>query len=303
MYYRFLALAVLTSALPSTPSRYYGGSSQPNAQVESNANAQPNTYAGTQPIVNAYTKPQSQPGAQPKSNAGTQPKAKTYAQPQSQPGTQPNSNTGTQPQSQPSSQAAQDLCGNFQTLNIPNTPLFVFNSLYGADQMSGTACTEYISTSPGPAVDWSATTAIEEVGATANVCKGYSAVGLTQNLTNRLSAITSIPASFTWSRTATATFKGNTVFDFIVAPTAGDGSSPASNEMMLWLQYEGGQLPIGWDAGPKATPTLFGKTWKLYEGVNPGNGVTVHSLLPDQQYDGNFDGDLKEWIEIFVGMG
>ena len=50
---------------------------------------------------------------------------------------------------------------------------------------------------------------------------------------------------------------------------------------MLWLEWEGGQLPIGWDAGPAATiDSLFGTSWKLYEGVNTGNGMTVVSPFP-----------------------
>ena len=50
---------------------------------------------------------------------------------------------------------------------------------------------------------------------------------------------------------------------------------------MLWLEWEGGQLPIGWDAGPAATiDSLFGTSWKLCEGVNTGNGMTVVSLFP-----------------------
>ena len=49
---------------------------------------------------------------------------------------------------------------------------------------------------------------------------------------------------------------------------------------MLWLEWEGGQLPIGWDAGPAATiPNLFGTSWKIYEGVNTGNGMTVVSSI------------------------
>ena len=57
---------------------------------------------------------------------------------------------------------------------------------------------------------------------------------------------------------------------------------------MLWLEWEGGQLPIGWDAGPAATiDSLFGTSWKVYEGVNTGNGMTVvspfySSALPDK---------------------
>ena len=71
-----------------------------------------------------------------------------------------------------------------------------------------------------------------------------------------------------------------------------------------WLQYEGGQLPIGWGSKPAATiSSLFGTSWKLYEGVNTDSGITVRSLLPDTQFDGAFEGDLKDWLEALVNLG
>ncbi len=73
---------------------------------------------------------------------------------------------------------------------------------------------------------------------------------------------------------------------------------------MLWLQYEGGQLPIGWTNGAVATiDSLFGTSWKLYEDKNTDTGITVHSLLPDTQFEGTFEGDLKEWLEALVTLG
>lgn len=61
--------------------------------------------------------------------------------------------------------------------------------------------------------------------------------------------------------------------------TKGDSTSTAAQELMLWLEWEGGQLPIGWDKGPAATiDSLFGTSWKLYEDVNHSNGMTVVSL-------------------------
>ena len=72
---------------------------------------------------------------------------------------------------------------------------------------------------------------------------------------------------------------------------------------MLWLEYEGGQLPIGWPT-PKATlSSLFGTSWKLYEGVNTDTGIMVSSLLPDKQFAGSFSGDLKVWLEALVALG
>ena len=73
---------------------------------------------------------------------------------------------------------------------------------------------------------------------------------------------------------------------------------------MIWLNWNGGQLPIGWDRGPAATiPNLFGTSWKIYEDINTGNGMTVHSMLPDRQFSGAFSGDLKHAFKALVRLG
>ncbi|KAF7956228.1 hypothetical protein EAE96_005148 [Botrytis aclada] len=73
---------------------------------------------------------------------------------------------------------------------------------------------------------------------------------------------------------------------------------------MLWLQYQGGQLPIGWADGSVATiDNLFGTSWDLYQGVNADTGITVSSMLPKTQFEGTFEGDLREWLVALVGQG
>lgn len=72
---------------------------------------------------------------------------------------------------------------------------------------------------------------------------------------------------------------------------------------MLWLQYEGGQLPIGWGTPVATVASLFGTSWKLYSGVNTDTGITVRSLLPDTQFTGTFSGDLKDWMEALITVG
>lgn len=73
---------------------------------------------------------------------------------------------------------------------------------------------------------------------------------------------------------------------------------------MLWLDYTGGQLPIGWVGGPTATiADLYGVSWKLYQGVNEDTGITVSSLLPDTLFTGTFEGDVKEWLMALVELG
>lgn len=72
---------------------------------------------------------------------------------------------------------------------------------------------------------------------------------------------------------------------------------------MLWVRIWGGQVPIGYSRGPVATFDMFGASWKLYEGQNPASGVTVRSMLVDENYDGVFQGDLKEWLNAMVEKG
>ena len=79
--------------------------------------------------------------------------------------------------------------------------------------------------------------------------------------------------------------------------TKGDSTSTAAQELMLWLEWEGGQLPIGWDKGPAATiDSLFGTSWKLYEDVNHSNGMTVVSLLSPQP-------SLRQFLNRFETSG
>ena len=99
---------------------------------------------------------------------------------------------------------------------------------------------------------------------------------------------------------------GNVVFDFMTSDTPGDSTSSRAQEHMLWLRYEGGQFPIGWADGPIASiNNLYGKSWDLYRGLNEDTGIMVSSLLvkKDQQYNGRFRGDLREWLVALSGEG
>lgn len=202
---------------------------------------------------------------------------------------------------------ATEQCGNDDRLILPGMPWTVANSMYNADQMVGQQCTNFdgiLQTIEGEKeVKWTSVTDVELVEETKDICKGYTNVGVGVNLNNKLKDIKSIPAYFKWDRTNTTEFRGSNVFDFITAPTSGDSSSSSSSEFMLWIRNWGNQIPIGFSRGPVATFNLFGTTWKLYEGKNPGSGVTVRSMLVDENYDGEFQGDLKEWLDAMVQEG
>ncbi|TGO61012.1 hypothetical protein BOTNAR_0136g00150 [Botryotinia narcissicola] len=205
-------------------------------------------------------------------------------------------------------QASTDLCGDYDYLILNNSPWIVYNMLYNANQIVGSQCTYYdsmITGSDGTAgVKWNSETDITYVESTNNVPKGYSFVGLTQNLETPLTGIASIPTTYTWIRSNTTAFKGNVCYDFMTNDVKGDSTSSSSQELMLWLQYQGGQLPIGWADGSVATiDNLFGTSWDLYQGVNEDTGITVSSMLPKTQFEGKFEGDLRDWFVALVGQG
>ncbi|KAK4952323.1 hypothetical protein LTR17_002367 [Elasticomyces elasticus] len=192
---------------------------------------------------------------------------------------------------------------------VSGTPWIVYSMNYNYQDIDGTCCTGFAGLVTGADGEqkcaWDSTWDIAKVDSTSNVPKGYSFVGLTQNLENTISDIASIPATYNWVRSNETAYKGNVCFDFMTSDTKGDSTSSSAQELMLWLRYEGGQLPIGWADGAVATIQLYGKTWKLYQGVNTDTGITVSSLLVDQadQYYGYFAGDIKDWLLAMVKQG
>lgn len=62
-------------------------------------------------------------------------------------------------------------------------------------------------------------------------------------------------------------------------------------------------MPIGYSRGPVATFDLYGTSFDLYEGENPGSGVTVRSALPTSSFDGVFEGDLRDWLQVMADGG
>ncbi|KAF5860601.1 hypothetical protein ETB97_001305 [Aspergillus alliaceus] len=174
-------------------------------------------------------------------------------------------------------QAASKHCGDYDYVVLQDTPWIVYNMLYNANQIVGSQCTNYdqviTSTSGTKEVVWNSVTEIEYVEST-------------------------------WTRTNTTAYKGNVCFDFMTSDVKGDSTSSSSRELMLWLHYEGGQLPIGWANGAVATiDDLFDTSWKLYEDVNEDTGITVSTLIPETQFDGTFTGDLKDWLLALSKLG
>ncbi|CAJ2499938.1 Uu.00g027910.m01.CDS01 [Anthostomella pinea] len=192
---------------------------------------------------------------------------------------------------------------------ISGTPWIVFSMNYNYQDISGSCCTGYYDVSGSgdvQTIHWSSIWDIDP-DVDANVVKGYSFVGLTQNLETRLSDIASIPSTYNWSVDNSTAYKGNVVYDFMTSDTQGDSTSSAAQELMLWLHYEGGQTPLGYNDGVVATiDNLYGKDgWQLYQGLNTGTGIMVSSLLAPaaDQFDGVFEGNVRDWLLALVDQG
>ncbi|KAF5606204.1 xyloglucan-specific endo-beta-1 4-glucanase A [Fusarium subglutinans] len=186
---------------------------------------------------------------------------------------------------------AKKFCGKPNESEVLfGTPWIVFSMNYNYQSIKGSSC-------------WSVLWDIDPTVGT-NLVKGYNFIGLTQGLETRLSDIKSIPSKYEWTTSKTTDYKGNVVYDFMTSDTKGDSTTSKAQELMLWLNWQGGQVTIGWGEGPIATiDGLFGKDgWKLYQGVNADTGITVSSLLcpEDGQFGdedgGSFEGDIKDWL-------
>lgn len=109
--------------------------------------------------------------------------------------------------------AAKNMCGAPDSSEIiDGTPWIVYSMNYNYQDIEGSCCTGFTGLVTG--VDgeqkcgWNSTWDITEVDSTSNVPKGYSFVGLTENLENTISAIDSIPATYHWVRSNSTQYKG-----------------------------------------------------------------------------------------------
>ncbi|KAJ4419587.1 hypothetical protein N0V82_004890 [Gnomoniopsis sp. IMI 355080] len=209
--------------------------------------------------------------------------------------------------------AAAEMCADNQDTVLTEWGLVVSNYRVEESSVEGTVCTTYNGMVTLPdgqaAVKFTADANLVFEEATINDNKYYSNAGLGANVPSQLSSISSIPASYSWSRTNTTAFRGNVAFDFVLAPTSDDRTSSATKEVMMWLHWQGDQLPLAWNNGTKATLDLYGTTWDMYQGINynigSGSGVQLTTILPQTDFGatGSWSGDIKDWLDALVAQG
>ncbi|CAH0027054.1 unnamed protein product [Clonostachys rhizophaga] len=202
---------------------------------------------------------------------------------------------------------ATEQCGIDDRLHFTDMPWSLSNNMYNSESMVGTQCTNFVralGASDGTnLVEWTSTTDVQKIEDTADVCKGYSNFGDGPDDKARLRDIKSIPAYFKWSRSVEGDFKGAHIFDMMTSVEKDVGEQPNTKEFMLFLKIWGGQRAMGWNDGAIDTLELFGHTFKLYYGVHSSSGQQVFSLEPDTPFEGEFQGNLKEWLDLMVEKG
>ncbi|KAI0025297.1 family 12 glycosyl hydrolase [Xylariomycetidae sp. FL0641] len=185
---------------------------------------------------------------------------------------------------------ATEMCGQWDSLQTGTYTLY--NNLWGqADADSGSQCTTFNGLS-GDSIAWS--TAWSWSGGEYNV-KSYANVVLNSDA-KQLSAISSIPSTWSWSNTGSGVV-ADVAYDLFTSSSA---SGDNEYEIMIWVAAIGGAGPISSTGSAVASPALAGTTWDLYSGMN-GN-VNVYSFVAQSQVT-DFNGDLMEFFKYLMDNG
>ncbi|KAH7145401.1 glycoside hydrolase family 12 protein [Dactylonectria estremocensis] len=174
-------------------------------------------------------------------------------------------------------------CDNWGSLETGG--FTIYHNNWGADQAtSGSQCTTFDSITDS-SVTWS--TSWSWAGGSSSV-KSYANVAL-EDVNLQLSAISSIPSTWTWTYTGTD-IVANVAYDLWLASSAGGDNE---YEIMIWLAALGGAGPISSTGSAVDTATIAGSSWDVYSGNN--GEVDVFSFVATTDIN-SFDGDLNEFF-------
>ncbi|KAF4610052.1 hypothetical protein D9613_010663 [Agrocybe pediades] len=187
-------------------------------------------------------------------------------------------------------------CGQWDTVTVGAYSLLL-DQWGKSGASSGSDCAQLTSFS-GTTVAWKTTW--NWVGG--NGVKSFTNMQLNSGLNKKLSAISSMPATWKWSQSSSGTVVADVAYDLFTSNTAG-GSNV--NEIMIWLaNYNAGPISAAYnsDGTPKPVASnisLAGHTWNLYKGSNGAN--EVFSFLPTgNAIITSFSGDLNTFLKYLT---
>ncbi|KAK5116408.1 hypothetical protein LTR62_007955 [Meristemomyces frigidus] len=187
-----------------------------------------------------------------------------------------------------------DKCGQYDS--IQTGAYTIYNDLWGeSGATSGQGCFGVDSLS-GSTIKWHSTWTW--VGG--NGVKSYPNVVVKEPTVKQLSAIKTMPSTWTWSYTG-SNLVADVAYDMFTSSTA---TGANQYEIMVWLAAIGGAGPISSSYGSNgkpvaiATATIGGHSFNLYKG--PNGSTTVYSFLPASGQIANFSGDVKLFLAYLV---
>ncbi|KAF8913386.1 glycoside hydrolase family 12 protein [Mucidula mucida] len=158
------------------------------------------------------------------------------------------------------------LSGQFDTESEINGRFILENNLWGMGSATSGSQNSQVTATNGNSVSWY--TSYTWQGAPSQV-KSYSNLDLRTGLGKRISAITSIPAMWSWTySTASSDLVADVSYDLWLSNTAGTGGASTSStfEIMIWLSTRGGAGPAGSQIN---TISINGVSWHLFKDLKP----------------------------------
>ncbi|KAG8770511.1 hypothetical protein FRC12_004216 [Ceratobasidium sp. 428] len=178
------------------------------------------------------------------------------------------------------------LSGQWDTESENGGYYTLYNNLWGMSAATSGSQTTQATSVNGKTVAWKTT--YKWAGGPYNV-KSYANLALMTGLNKKLSAISSIPSTWSWSYSGTSSdLVSNVSYDLWLSTSSGGSST---DEIMIWLSARGGAGPAG---SQIATVTVAGKSWKLFKGTV--STWTVWSFVAASEITNWSNQDLKTFF-------
>ncbi|KAG6864664.1 hypothetical protein C0991_008001 [Blastosporella zonata] len=151
-------------------------------------------------------------------------------------------------------------CGQWDTVTAGQYTMYL-DQWGSSGATSGSDCASLTSLS-GTTIAWKTTW----TWTGGSGVKSFTNVGLNSGLNKQLSALTTIPATWTWSQSSSGTVVADVAFDIFTSATSGGSNA---NEIMIWLaNYNAGPISATYNSdgtpAPKASSvSIAGKTWSV----------------------------------------
>ncbi|KAJ7233867.1 concanavalin A-like lectin/glucanase [Mycena haematopus] len=185
-------------------------------------------------------------------------------------------------------------CGQYDLVVLHGTYTLLLDQWGMASATSGSNCAAIASLS-GSTVAWSSTWTWNG----GYDVKSFNNMNLNNGLNKQLSAIQSIPTTWSWTQNAKGPVISDVSYDLFTSATAGGAGA---NEVMIWMaSFNAAPISTARDSAGHPSPiatniVLAGHTWNLFLGPN-GKQMNVYSFLPTSGTITSFSADINVFLK------